>query len=142
MEKSFEQKFNDLKNYLKNLEYINSSIALLQWDTMVNMPKDAIKYRSEMLGYLSGESYKLSTSEKIKEFIQYFSGVSDLDDIAKATIANIKREYDRTKKIPANEYKEYVMAGSVSGKAWEEAKEKSDFKIFQPHLEKMVEYNQ
>lgn len=142
MEENFQKKLVDLNNYLKNLEYINSSIALLQWDSMVNMPKNAVKYRSEMLGYLSGESYKLSTSNEIKEFVEYFQDIHDLDQITKATIENIKREYDRTKKIPADEYKEYVMAASVSGSAWEEAKEKSDFKIFEPHLEKMVKYNQ
>lgn len=142
MDKCVENKLNELREYLKKIEYINSSIALLQWDSMINMPKKAIQYRSEMLGYLSGESYKLSTSEEIKGYIEYFKDIDGLNDTEKAIVSNIRREYERTKKIPEKEYKDYVMDGSLSGSAWEEAKEKSDFKIFEPHLKKMVEYNQ
>lgn len=141
MEKDIEKKLNNLRDYLKKIEYINSSIALIQWDSMVNMPKKAVEYRSEMLGYLSGESYKLSTSEEIKGYIEYFKDKNELDDVNKAIIDNIKREYEATKKIPENEYREYTIAAALSSAAWEEAKEKSDFKIFEPHLKKMVEFN-
>lgn len=141
MEKEYENKINELKEYLKNLEYLNSSIALIQWDSLVNMPSKAVQYRSEMLGYLSGESYKLSTSNKIKEFAEYFKKFKDIDEVTKATIENIEREYNKTKKIPEEEYKAYVMAASQSGAAWEEAKSKGDFNIFKPHLKKMVEFN-
>ncbi|MDD3224321.1 MAG: carboxypeptidase M32 [Clostridium sp.] len=136
-----ENKKEELKKYLKNLEYINSSIELVQWDTMVNMPKNAVEYRSEMIEYLSGESYKLSTSEKVRDFIKYFEKNDELDDITKATIRTLKKEYDITNKIPVSEYKEYVKETSISSSAWEEAKNKSDFSIFKPHLKKLIEYN-
>lgn len=134
-------KKEELKKYLKDLESINSSIALIQWDTMVNMPKKAVEYRSDMIAYLSEQSYKLSTSDKVKEFVEYFENIHDLDEITKASIRTLKTEYNRTKKIPAEEYKEYVKETSISTSAWEEAKDKSDFSIFKPHLKKLVEYN-
>lgn len=59
-------KIEELKEYLRKAEYLNSSISLLHWDSLVNMPKGAIGYRSEMIGYLTGESYKLTTSEQMK----------------------------------------------------------------------------
>lgn len=142
MVKESQEKLSDLKEYLKKLEYLKSSIALIQWDSVVNMPPKAINYRSEILGYLSGESYNISTSSKIKEYIEFFNRKNNLDDITKGTIEKISEEYERNKKIPKMEYTEYAIAGSVSSAAWEEAKRKSDFKIFQPHLNKMVEFNQ
>lgn len=142
MSEEFQEKLSSLKEYLKRLEYLTSAIALIQWDNMVNMPSKAIEYRSEILGYLSGESYKMSTSDKIKEYIDFFSNLKDLDDITKGTIDKISREYNRNKKIPEKEYKEYMISGAISSAAWEEAKRKSDFKVFEPHLKKMVEFNQ
>ncbi len=132
---------DELKDYLKKLEYINSTIALLDWDVMVNMPEKAEKYRSEMLGYLSGEYYKMTTSEKLKQLIEHFKANDDLDEITKSSIDKIEKEYNKTKKIPEEQYKHYKIAASLSYSAWEEAKKKSDFSIFAPHLEKMVEYN-
>ncbi|WP_010241360.1 carboxypeptidase M32 [Clostridium arbusti] len=142
MVKEFQEKLIELKEYLKKLEYLKSAMALIQWDSVVNMPAKAIHYRSEILGYLSGESYNISTSNKIKEYVDFFSNKRDLDDITKGTIEKISKEYDRNKKIPKKDYTEYIIAGSISSAAWDEAKRKSDFKIFQPHLEKMVNYNQ
>ncbi|AGK95211.1 carboxypeptidase M32 [Clostridium pasteurianum] len=142
MAREFQEKLDGLKEYLKKLEYLTSSIALIQWDSIVNMPSKAVEYRSEILGYLSGESYKISTSKKIKQYIDFFSNSKNLDDITKGTIKKISKDYIRNNRIPKKEYKQYIVAGSISGAAWEEAKKKSDFKIFQPHLKKMVEYNQ
>ena len=94
MDKATVTKIEELKEYLKKIEYLKSSIALLQWDSAVYMPKEAIEYRSEMIGYLTGESYKLTTSEKMKEFIDYFREIDGLDHVSKAIIENITKEYN------------------------------------------------
>jgi carboxypeptidase Taq len=52
-----------------------------------------------------------------------------------------KKQYDRNKKIPAEEYREYVILQSQSETIWEDAKEASDFEMFRPYLEKLVEFN-
>ncbi|MCY6372786.1 carboxypeptidase M32 [Clostridium ganghwense] len=140
MNSKFDEKLKEFKEYLSKLEYLESTIALLSWDSMVNAPRGGIGYRSEMIGYLSGEAYRISTSDKMKGFIEYFSECQDSDYIVKAMAEEAKRNYDRTKKIPENEYKEYTIASSNSTAAWEEAKEKGDFNIFKPHLEKIVNY--
>lgn len=140
MNEDFEKKLSEFKKYLREVEYLESSIAVLSWDTMVNIPREGIEYRSEILGYLSAQVYKLSTSEEVKNFIDYFSKFNNLDDITKSMVENVKKNYNRTKKIPENEYREYTIAASNSTAAWEEAKEKSDFSIYEPHLKKIVDY--
>ncbi|MDP4146475.1 MAG: carboxypeptidase M32 [Bacillota bacterium] len=140
VKESFEVKLQEFKDYLRNIENLNSTIALLEWDSMVNLPSKGVPFRSEVLGYLSGESYKLTTSDKMKEFIDFFNGKDNLDDITRAMVEKSKKEYDMTQKIPADEYREYTIAASNSGAAWEEAKDKSDFSIFEPHLKKIVDY--
>lgn len=141
MTMNVDSKIADLKDYLKNIEYLDSTIALLHWDSSVNMPIDAVKYRSEMIGYLSGEHHKLTTDSRMKDFIDFFGKIDNLDDITTAIIDKITKEYRNTIKIPAKEYTDYAMAVSISESAWEEAKNKKDFSIFKPHLEAMITYN-
>lgn len=141
MKEEFKNKLDEFKKHLSNIEYLNSATGVLYWDTRVGIPKKGIPYRGQVLGYLSEEQYKLETSDKMKEFIDYFSSCGELDDVTRSMVENARKNYDRTMKIPAQRYKEYVIASSESEAAWEEAKNKSDFSIFQPHLQKMIDFN-
>lgn len=141
MGENFEIKLREFKDYMSKVEYLNSATSVLSWDMMVSIPKRGKAYRSEVLGYLSSESYKLQTSEEMKSFIDYFISQENLDDTTKAMTLNAKKNYDRTKKIPEEKYKEYVILASNSFSYWEEARAKSDYSIFKPYLEKIVNYN-
>lgn len=136
----YESKLAEFKERLKDIEYLNSALGVLYWDSRVNIPKKGAPYRGEVLGYLSNELYKLQTSEKIKEYIDYFSENAQ-DDLVKGIVDKQKREYDRTMKIPEKRYREYVIATSNAEAAWEEAKTKSDYALFKPHLQKLIDFN-
>lgn len=139
MKKETETIIEEFKEYLKNIEYLKNSIEVLYWDMRVGIPVKAVPYRSDMIGYLSGELYKLKISDKMKDFIDKLSAVDDLDDTSKAMVLNAKKNYDMTKKIPEEKNKELVIVTSNAEAAWEVAKENSDFSVFRPHLEKIVE---
>ncbi|MDI6618373.1 MAG: carboxypeptidase M32 [Clostridiales bacterium] len=141
MKEDFKARLDEFKEYLKNIEYLQSASSVLYWDMRVGIPKKAIPYRGEVLSYLSGEEYKLETSLKMKEFIDYFESCRDLDDITKAMVRNAKKNYERTMKIPEKRYKEYTIEQAASEAAWEDAKAKSDYSIFKPHLKKMIDFN-
>lgn len=142
MSENFEGKLRQFKDYLTNIEYLSSANSVLYWDMRVGIPKKAIPYRGEVLGYLSGEAYKLQTSDKMKEFINYFISQENLDDVTEAMVYNAKKNYDQTKKIPEDKYKEYVILTSNSEAAWEEARAKNNFNLFKPFLEKVIKFNE
>ena len=136
------KKINELKEYVRNIDRLEYTYNLVSYDNMIFMPKKALEQRSEVLGYLSTEIFKLRTSDKIKEFIDYFDPIMDtLNDLDKAIIKNIKKNYNQIKNIPEDKYREFMMAAPISEAAWEEAKEKNDFSIYEPHLEKMVKFS-
>jgi len=141
MKPELEKKLGEFKEYVKNLEYLSNAIAAVYWDTRVNMPKKGMPYRGEMLGYLSAEQYKLQTSPELKGFLDAFSAETDLDDVTAAMVRELRRDYDRTMKIPPQEYREYTVASAAAEAAWEEARAKSDFSLFLPHLKKLIDYN-
>lgn len=141
MKNDFDVKMQEFKEYISRLEYLRSTIAVLSWDASVNMPKKSVPYRGEVLGYLSGEEYKLETSDKMKEFIDYFSAAGELDDVSKAMLRTVKKQYDMYKKVPEEKYTEYNMLISNAQSVWEDAKNKSDYSMFKPYLKKIIEYN-
>lgn len=128
------------KEFVTKIEYLNSTMAVLSWDAMVNTPKKGKAYRGEILGYLSGEYYKLITDDKVKEFIDYFNTQKNLDEVTLAMIKKVEKEFNQIKKIPEDVYTQYTIDASISSAAWEDAKNANDFGIFKPHLEKMVDY--
>ena len=141
MNEEFAVKLNEFKDYLRDVEYLNNAIGALYWDARVNMPKKGAAYRGDMLGYLSAELYKRQTSDAMRGFIDYFLSQHDADDVTKAMADRAKREYDRSTKIPEQRYRAYVVAVSAAEAAWEEAREKSDYALFGPHLKKLIGFN-
>ena len=140
MKKDFDLKLKEFKEYLTKIHYLSCATNVLYWDARVYMPRKGSDFRSNVLGYLSGELYKLQTSPKIQEFIEYFDPINDLDVVTRAMVDNVKLEYEKTKKIPEDRFTEYNILVSKSENAWKEAKDNSDFTIFQPYLEKIVNF--
>ena len=130
----------EFKDYLRKIEYLSNALALADWDMRVYMPKRGIEARSDMFTYLSGEVYKLQTSDAMKEYLEYFESIDELDTVMKAVVKNCRKIYNQTKKIPEDRYREFIKVSSKAGAAWEEAKEKSEYSIYPPYLEKVTEF--
>lgn len=131
-----EKEFLD---YVKKMSAYQEALSVLYWDLRTGAPKDGVEQRSEVIGVLSSEIFNMSTSEEMASYINTLSSSENLSDLVKKTVEECKKEYDRNKKIPAQEYRDYVILQSKAESIWEEAKEKSDFEMFRPYLEKLVE---
>lgn len=140
MDMNYKEKVEALREYLKKMEFLQSAVSVLHWDMRVSIPKKAVPYRSEVVGYMSTELYRMETSDEIKGFIYYFSGIVNLDKVTESMVENIKKNYEKSKKIPEDRFTKYVILASEAESAWEEAKEKSDFEYFKPYLEQLVEF--
>ena len=128
--------------YVKKMGAYKEALGLIYWDLRTGAPKKGMDQRAEVIGMLSSEVFKMSTSEEMAAYIANLTHVEhakELSEITQKTVAECKKEYDRNKKIPAEEYKEFVMLQSKSESVWEVAKDSSNFSMFQPYLEKIVE---
>ncbi|MEK8127065.1 carboxypeptidase M32 [Paenibacillus filicis] len=139
-----QAKWESFKQYVKKMKSYEEAIGLIYWDMRTGAPKKGIAARSEVVGELSGELFKMSVSEQMREFLEYFTqpehqeGLSRID---KRIVSECKKEYDRSNKIPPERYQEYVVLTSQAESAWEDAKHTADFESFQPYLEKIVAFN-
>lgn len=138
---NLENKFNEVKEYLAEINKIEEALSLVYWDMRTNMPNKAGDSRSEVISYLSGESFKKVTSEKVKEFIDDLVPYKkEMSRVQYRMLEELERSYNETKKIPQDRYVAYVEACSKSEMAWEEAKESGDFEIFKPHLKAIIDF--
>jgi carboxypeptidase Taq len=138
--KDIEQSFINL---VKKMSSYGEAISLMFWDLRTGAPKKGVEQRSETIGTLSSEVFNMSVSEEMGEYLQALSAPEvqdELSEITRKMVEVSKKEYDKNKKIPADEYKEFVILTSKAESAWEEAKEKVDFTNFAPYLEKIVAY--
>ncbi|WP_077213746.1 carboxypeptidase M32 [Bacillus dakarensis] len=133
---------NEFIHYVKKMSAYQEALSIIFWDLRTGAPKKGADQRSEVIGMLSTEVFNMSVSEKMAEYIEELStdGAKQfIAEVTKKTVEHCKKEYDRNKKIPAEEYKEYVILQSKSESMWEEAKNNSNFEQFRPYLEKLVE---
>lgn len=134
-------KLESFKAYVRKMKQYEEAIALIYWDMRTGAPKKGIGTRSEVVGELSTEVFRMSTSDEMGEYLAFFTQPAELeqlDVISRKMVEECKKEYDRSKKIPAEKYQAYVVLTSQAESAWEDAKHNSDWASFQPYLEKIV----
>ena len=128
----------------KKMAAYEEALSLIYWDLRTGAPKKGVDQRSEVIGILSSEIFSMSTSEEMKGYINTLSADNvypALSTTLQKMVKECKKEYELNTKIPAEEHKEYTVLTTKAESVWEEAKAKSDFKLFQPYLEKIVAYN-
>ena len=131
------EKFID---YVKKMQAYSEAIGLMYWDLRTGAPKKGVDQRSQVIGTLSSEVFGLRTSDELAEMLEDLGrNVESLDSVTRRTFEETKKEYEMNKKIPAEEYKQYVILAAKSESVWEEAKETSDFGMFMPYLKEIVE---
>jgi carboxypeptidase Taq len=144
MERKFEETLLSFKELVHKIKYYNEALAVLFWDLRTGAPKKGVPARAKVIGMLSTEAFRLSTSAEMEEFLNYFEQKDNheqLDSIYKAVIQECRKEFDRFKKIPEDMFTEYVILTSEAESVWEEAKNTDKFSLFSPFLEKIVDFN-
>jgi carboxypeptidase Taq len=112
---------------------------MIYYDSVTSSPSDTSVGRGEALGILSGEAYRLSAGEETGELLDLLLENREKINFQRAREAELlKREYDRTVKIPMDEYVEFQKLLNESENVWHRAKPENDFTAFAPFIEKTV----
>lgn len=140
-----QNRLNLFRELVRKIKSYEEAIGLIYWDMRTGLPKKGVEGRSEVVGMLSGEMFKLSVSDEMGAHLEALAQPeieAQLDPVSRKMVRECKKEYDRSKKIPPEKYQAYVVLTSQAESVWEEAKHKGDWAMFQPYLEKIVAANQ
>lgn len=114
---------------------------LLGFDQETLMPKGGTLLRAEQNALIEKQVFDAMNSTEFKRLIGDCNKLDKktLSHEQIATIREINRDYEQKTKLSSDLVQEFVKASSIALEKWREAKEKSDFSIFQESLEKNVE---
>jgi carboxypeptidase Taq len=136
------EKLEQLKERLGEVSDIQHAASVLGWDQQVNMPPMGNEARGQQLATLSKIAQEKFISDDVGQLIedlkQEYAG-ADPDSDEAALIHVTARNYDKARRVPPAFIQEQAIVSARAFEAWVEARGKSDFSIFQPHLEKVVE---
>lgn len=130
------------KDYVKKMNQYTHVTELLNWDMETNTPKLGFEGHAEALTFFSTEQFKMATADELSSMLDELTKPEEyasLDDMWKFIVTRMKRDLDENRRIPGDFYESFVKAQAESQNAWKEAKNASDYGIFAPHLEKMIE---
>jgi carboxypeptidase Taq len=136
------KKLDELKLRLGEIADLNHAAALLGWDQQTYMPRKAAESRGNQLATLSRISHEKFTSEEIGALIEAAkqeTASMDPDSDEARLVEVVSRDYEKATRVPAEFVARFAQVTSAAHEAWAEARSKSEFPVFQPHLEKILE---
>ncbi len=116
---------------------IGHAESVLGWDMEVNMPKMGIQERSVAQGELSVLSQEFTLAPEFVNLVEDASS-EELNEYERGVVRVLQRDIKISKAFPPDFVREMSETTSKATMAWQEAKKKDDFSLFEEHLEKIM----
>ena len=133
---------NYIYNQQKELSIYSGISGLLGWDQMTYMPKFGIDKRSQQSSLMSRIIHDKIISDEFWNHIKKLEKPNNFSKLKKKDQIVVKRLYkdvEKSRLIPSKYIEELSKTTTIAYHAWEESRKKNDYKIFSPHLEKIID---
>jgi len=140
-----EDKLKQFRELLAEISDLSYTAALLGWDQQTYMPPGGAEARGNQLALLGRLVHERATSlelGKLLDELKPFAASLDPDSDDARLVKVTARGYEKAVRVPTKHVVEFSQATTLGQQAWVEARSKSDFSIFRPHLEKIVALRQ
>ncbi len=143
MADSVKQNLDLINKYQKEIYVLSQISSLLGWDQQTYMPEKGFKSRAEQMSLISTQIHKKITSNELFKTIKKLKqNQKRLNQEQKIMLKRLDKEVVKSRKIPEEFIKKLSKTTSLGFSAWQKSKKQNNFKIFQPHLEKIVKLKQ
>ena len=141
MKRTPAEAYTELIRREKEIALLESCASLLHWDHQTYIPSKGAAHRAEQLALLAGLSHEQSTDPVIGELLAEAESrdlTREEGSPAAVNLREIRRTYDRTRKLPRSLVEELARTTALAHEVWVEARRTSAFAVFEPWLEKIV----
>ena len=141
---SFDERVSTLKALLADVIALRQAADLVEWDERVCMPAGGAATHGTMQAALRRLAHERFTSDAIGRLLEDLQaeapsvadgGDSDAVRLVKVTA----RDFGKATRVPPEFVAEHARAVSAAQHAWVDARARSEFALFEPHLERIVE---
>lgn len=131
---------DELRQRLVECSHISGTMALLEWDFEVMMPPKGASNRGDQQATLAARYHRESTDPAIGKLLDALEGANEnLTEDEKLLVREVRHDFERTTKLPERVVRESAKARNDGYVAWEKAKSASDFKRFEPALQRLLD---
>ena len=137
-------KLDQLKTRMAEIQDLRKAGALLGWDQQTYMPPGGAAARAEQLATLQKTAHIWFVSDemgRLLDDLQTEAASWDYDSDEASLVRMVARDYQKARKLPAELVAEIARVTTMAFEAWTRARQESDFPLFRPYLEKIVELN-
>lgn len=130
-----------LANHYKEISLLVNISAVLDWDLNVNLPERASETRAAQSAYITKLISEKWLDEDFKKSLDKARSEKKLTNEEQAIVRNLEHGAKFYHRVPKEIIIEMSETTSKAFVAWRSAREKNDFKLFAPHLKKIVHLN-
>jgi carboxypeptidase Taq len=134
-----QEAYSRLLNTSLEMSYLDSMLSLSELDQETSMPENATVYRAKTQSYLADLENKLEIDPEFGMLLSIANNGSGWSTVEAANLRLWNRDYSKRIKLPPDFAARESEEASLAESAWERAREKDNYTIFQPHLKAMVE---
>jgi carboxypeptidase Taq len=134
--------FQELERRLAEIDDLDRARALLSWDERTMMPPRGASARAEQGATLRRARHERLTAEglaRVLHDLRPYEESLPRESREASLIRVVRRDHEKARRVPAELAAEIARAASRGERAWLEARERSDFSLFLPYLERNVE---
>ena len=137
-----DEKLEDLKTRLAEINDLDMASSLLHWDQSTYMPSGGAAARGRQLATLakiSQEKFVDPAVGHLLDDLQAYGESLPYDSDDASLLRLTRREYENAIKVPPEFLSEFYTHSAASYQTWIEARPVNDFRSVQPFLEKTLE---
>lgn len=134
-----DEKIKHFKDWQFKCSAYSMGLSVLEIDKMTIAPIGGDQYRNERIAFLSGELYSLKTDPEIISILKELKDNNSVDYSIKRQCELYHDEIMKDIVVPKDEFVSFQKLLNDSYSAWLNAKEKNDYSLFEPYLNKVIE---
>jgi len=134
--------YEELRRRLAEIADLTSVAMVLGWDQRTMMPPAGARTRADQLATVTRLAHTMLVSDEIGRLLDELEPWAESLDQGSneaALVRMTRRDYEKARRVPAELRAEMARAAALATPVWEEARRRSDWGLFQPHLETALE---
>lgn len=141
VDQAYEKAWKKFTETAEKIHYFSMLSSLSGWDMQTMMPEEALQTRSEVAGFMAGETHRLMSDPHLDEALQALQEAREKGKIGAheaRSVALFERQMKKIKKIPEDRFRAFHMLVSRGESIWRKARAANDFSSFEPLLTEIV----
>ena len=139
---NFEKEFEIMRKAGQASVAFHHAMGVMFYDAETVAPEKSVEGRGRTLSFLGDIEYGMMTDPELMKAIETLNAhKEEFGPYEQREIELSMKNVESVAKIPKEEYLAAIVLQDEATYAWKKAKASKDYSIFEPYLEKIVEYN-